>query len=1301
MLPPTWFRALSLAVLALAIGRSSAAPADSLALGLVACLPCDEDLRWVTPAGEEGTAGFTRPSLAWDDALQPVPLHEPRLATGRFGRGILLEPGAEADEPRCGRNWLPPEVAEVIPRPGLALAFQPVREATVTVIQATPAEWRGLTEPILEGLAALHLTATMADGGAEMRTPVVVPPGEYTASTYARVNPDAPADDRLILEVVDADSGAVLSRGERVLDGTWRRLETPLVIAATGAADGAPQDGRAIRLRAILPRVGQVALLDALMLERRGEPSPAGTGSASSWLPGHAARAAERLDLDDLRPALTRQTGTIAFWICRRGEPQARRTLVELASPKPWQPHLHLTLLDDRVLHLGRRSTTPETARGEVSWAPGSWHHLAVTWTATTAAVHVDGVRTAAIDGLEIPPRPAGITLGSGRADTAAQAVLDDILVYDRVLDDAEIARLAKAAAPSGGLALPAVTLRPERFVAAIARGREPQLWRGELRHRGTAPLEAVDITFRLGPAMALTRRLASLPPGHVGPVEFVFLADLAVGTYPLSVTAVAADRELARFSRRVEITPAAEPAGNLHILAAGDDNADRTYGFTAGGGDLLEAMRQGLAWAPTHRYLGIPRRRVGEDRVVTLTGQPGMTRLTSPAMADQARRESERWAMRLAGVPALRAVTLNREAQWIHDHDFTPETVTWIRQTFHLDLDAWRHPPDGDPMAHQLPIGRLRPSVAGIGLPADRIVDPRTPVYAYHRWFHGPVGPTESWLNQVLSDALHARRPDVLTLQDAILRRPPLRAFERLSVAQEGFSCAEPLRGVLVQEGLNAAVRRTALRPSGQPQLLLPAGTAAPFNALATADLFREATWLCVLQPIRLLTCRDAEALLMGPTETHWRGAGPADLERLFGTPAPTWAEAQRALEASPEMARTLLARSDDLLAALRRVLTAEVAPLGALVPAWRNRPRRLAMVRSFASQLYSEDPWPATTWLEGNLLHSGVPFDILWDDDPEADPEALAGYRLVVVSAAACLTRPMVEALTRLQSVGGVVLTDSETRVTLPGAVVVQAGDAAAAAAMPYGPTGNAAAGTGPVGAATPPRRPPDSLALAGPGHPEVMSLIERHLDPEARSLSPFTWMNLLEAEGACYLGVVNDLRVHGPLYGHFGLVRESGIAQTARLAIQPHLGAVAYDLVRHQAVPLRHSGAHLMADLDLGPGEGRVLVLLPAAIARLDLAADLQAAEWGDHRGRQIGVRAGLRDAEGRIVPGIIPATITVLHPDGSRNDLSHHTAFRRGLLETALPVPSNAPPGPWRVQVRDHASGRRAEAVVTVR
>jgi hypothetical protein len=225
-------------------------------------------------------------------------------------------------------------------------------------------------------------------------------------------------------------------------------------------------------------------------------------------------------------------------------------------------------------------------------------------------------------------------------------------------------------------------------------------------------------------------------------------------------------------------------------------------------------------------------------------------------------------------------------------------------------------------------------------------------------------------------------------------------------------------------------------------------------------------------------------------------------------------------------------------------------------------------------------------------------------------------------------------------------------------------------------------------------------ESAGLPGMAEPAFLDVLERSVTPEARSLSPFTWLNLLEADGASYLGVVNDLRVHGPLYGHFGKVRETGVPHHALVRFDASLGSVAYDLLSQQEVSLLPAGTALTADLDLPPGGARILVLLPAPIGRLELQAQVQPATWGDHHGRQVSVRAGLYDAQGRIVPGLIPATITWLPPDGSRSDFSHHTAFRRGVLELALPVLANGPTGIWRLQLLERASGRTAEVAVTL-
>lgn len=1300
-----WAGAGLCAVLALELlsARLIAAAADPLAVGLIGHMACEGDLRLVTPSGEETLAGFARASLAFTDALQEIAANEPRYVPGRFGLGLLVEPGYESEARYECRNWLPPEVAQVLSRTGAALPFVALAGASAGVILAADDEARGLREPILEGKASLHVTCAEDGRGAETRAPLAVLNGSYTVSVFVRGDPGSPDSDRVRLQVLDADRGTVLGEAEHGVTPEWRRIEVDLEVG-TFTRDTARQGFTPVTLRVSGGRQGQVLVLDALMLEMRGGYSYAGTQGASTWLPGLACRAPEVVDVDDLIPVLAGQTGSAAFAICLRGGAQSWRTLFELAGPNRWEPALQVRLSGDRRIHLGWRREAPQEVSADVAFAPGRWYHVAVTWSSDRAVLYLDGLQVAAIEGLRVPVRPAAIHLASGGPNATANAVLDEVFLYNRRLTAEEVLRLARAEASGAGLASPGVVLRPQRFVECIAHSFAPQTWRCDLRNLGPTALGVVDITFRIGSTLALARRAERVPAGALVPVEFRFMADLAVGTYPLTVTATSGARELACFRRQVEITPAPEPPDNLQVLPW-QRTFDRAYGFTCGGGDLAEAMRQGLAWAPHLRYLGYPRGVDGDDRVHDMNGKPGLARLNSPFIVEQVRREAARAAERLAGVPALRAVTFNSEVQWIWTHDYSPEHVAWVRQIFQFDLDAWRSPPQGDTEAHQLPFGRLRPAVAGLARPEDGIVETTTPFYAYHRWFHGPLAPTEAYLNQALSDDVLLRRPEVLTIQEPILRRPAVRAFERMRIAQEWFYYPSPMSAVMVQEGLNAAVRGTDMRPSGMPQFLFKAGTVAPYNAAPTADLFREAAWLCALQPIRLFTYWNFDIVPRADFENPYhRCMTKAQLDALFGSSEPSWDQAKRVLEAQPALAGKLMPWTPELAVAFARFHREEVGPLGALIPQWRNRPRRLAILRSFASQLYGDVRWPGTTWLETCVLNSGIPFDVLLDEDFERKEDPLATHQLVAVSAAACLTRPVLAGLTRFAARGGTLVTDPETRVALPGAVVLRPSDAASAFA-PRTP-----------GREPEPRPPPardddprvieamTARADAGPepGLPEpaFLEVLETAVSPEARSLSPFTWLNLLEAEGACYLGLVNDLRVQGPMYGHFGMVREVGVPHNALVQVSSALGSIAYDLLSHEAIPLAASGRSATLDLDLPPAGARVLILLPAPVARLQLQAGLTPAEWGDHRGRQVALRALLLDDQDRIVPGLVPATVTWLHPDGSRSDFSHHTVFRRGVLETTLPVLSNGPAGTWRLQVLERASGRSAEVAVPI-
>jgi len=179
------------------------------------------------------------------------------------------------------------------------------------------------------------------------------------------------------------------------------------------------------------------------------------------------------------------------------------------------------------------------------------------------------------------------------------------------------------------------------------------------------------------------------------------------------------------------------------------------------------------------------------------------------------------------------------------------------------------------------------------------------------------------------------------------------------------------------------------------------------------------------------------------------------------------------------------------------------------------------------------------------------------------------------------------------------------------------------------------------------------------------------------------------LRDAGVANYVAVVNDLRVPGKYYGHFGAL-DQGVPQTVQLRMDPALGKVAYALPQGEAVPLEQQAGRLVARVDLPAGGGQVLVLLPERIERLTLSV-----ASGDQpaRGSTVRLSAQLSGATGQPVPGVIPLKLTVTNPDGQTSDRSRYGAFTEGRWSLELPVELNALPGTYRAEVTDLAAGHK--------
>ena len=1271
---------------------------DSLHNGLVGYLPCDDSLVISSPGGVERAARFTRSGQAFTEDLRHGVANEPRFEQGRFGRGIFVEPGFESSQKHTARNYLSPAAAQMYVPDESLLPYIGIGEAKTALSVVSGGKQTGFASRLAENSRSIRVTSPREGSGAELRGPVDLIPGSYTVSCFVRSDT---ADQQVRIEVVA--EGEILAAANRPVGTAWARIELPFACGKF-TRDTTQQETKTVKVRFLASRPGQMFSVAGVVLEMHGGYSYAGTQGATSWLPGHGYRASDVLDVSVLRHCLPEPRGSVAFWAMKKGASQSWRTLFELGDSNRWHPFLQLLFRPENRLCLTGQGAKPEMAAKGVTVPPDTWHHYAVTWNGDSATAYLDGEAIVKLDGLQIPTELRSIRLGSSGPNAAARAVIDEVLFYSRPLADTEVADLASRQTPfiepQAG-----IVLQPTGYVRTIARTAKPQPWTCAVQNREEQAVEGLTAEFKLAEHIQLTQPLEPIAPGESVPIEFHFVPDLETGCYPLRVSLSQGKRLVARFEAEVEVTRAAEPAGNLQVLAWGM-NAKRDFGFTFGGGDLSEAMRDGLHYAPHLHYLCYPRTVDGEDCVLGMDDKPFRAKLTHPYIRAQINREAKRFADQYAAILAMRAVILNSEMQWLWQHDYSPERIAAVKQRFGFDLTPWRYPPKrGGEAAFQTPFGRLKPSVSQIELPADRIIDLDMPIYAYHRWFHGPDGPTESYLNQRISDAIHEQRPDILTIQEPILRRAAVRAFDRVDIAEEWFYYEDPMAAVTVQERLNAACRGTRLRPTGMPQFLFKAGGAAPYNSIPTADLYHETAWLCAMQPIRLFTYWNFAVVPSADFENAYsRCMTKPQIDEFFGTPTPTWDEAKAKLAAKPEIARKLMPWTPELIETFTRFHTKEIGPLSGLILQWKNRPRRIAILRSFASQIFREVRWPNNTWLENCAVYGGVPFDVLYDSDFETDSDPLASYRMLIVSRAVCLTRPTFRRIREFAKRGGVVVVDPETLVEIPGAICLkpsgsldQFREAMAKQEKALQDEGVAVDSPRYVEAMS--RWATEDRGRNGVD-PAFLDLLDEHVAPEARSLTMNTWLNLLAAEDANYVAVVNNLRTLGPMYGHFGKVREKGIPQTARVVFDPSLGSVAYDLIRHEQIEFTVQDGKAELTLDLPAAGGRLLMLLDRPVASLRVTAQVDDVSWGNQTGHEVQIAATLSDSADRPIKGLIPATITITKPDGQSSDYSQHTVFRNGRLSDHFPVALNAPRGTWRITVIEHASGKTQESLLTI-
>jgi hypothetical protein len=169
------------------------------------------------------------------------------------------------------------------------------------------------------------------------------------------------------------------------------------------------------------------------------------------------------------------------------------------------------------------------------------------------------------------------------------------------------------------------------------------------------------------------------------------------------------------------------------------------------------------------------------------------------------------------------------------------------------------------------------------------------------------------------------------------------------------------------------------------------------------------------------------------------------------------------------------------------------------------------------------------------------------------------------------------------------------------------------------------------------------------------------------------------------ATYLFAINDQREAGTYVGQHGLVLENGMPSSGTVSLTGESANV-YDLNRGtQVLPVKTVDGVAAWQVDLGPCDGRLFMVLPKPLLQLKVEAPETA-----KAGNQVALQIEITDTTNLPVNAVVPVRVDIRDASGRSTEGTGFYGAKAGTLKVNLDIASNEDPGVWQVTVRELAS-----------
>lgn len=1209
--------------------------------GLIQYSSFDNSIQTLSPAGIITTPDFARNSEAWTSDLKKVKTGEPRFMPGKYGQSLLIERGYAGSDRNAGKNLLPRN------------PFKPLGESRITSIKGPG--------------GAFCVKVSGKPPGCLIESAAIPEKSKKIKALCFSVYLKGMRNQSATIEVIDKKHAVKMA-------SEWCRAEIYIPL------DDAKRN---LCIKIYLETDGEFFAV-APMLEILGNHYSI-TSTASSWMPPLRKRPGERLKY---RLPGTLESGTVSCWFKLCGKNSCRR-LLSFDNSSGWCPVISVDIKSERILRLGKKQKVLSESLDDEKW-----HHVVLRWKNGLAELFLDNKKY-----LESPLSPlnAPFHLGGTPNDSSpglrADSLFDELSIWNRSLPNEEISSLYNLPASLGRQLSCPLLIHDLEPISVFCRDQSERVWKLELINNSGDELIDPILAWGIDGIFRKTRHLKSLPANSSLAIDLDWQPVMLLpGKYRFFAQVLGLN-----YQRDIEIRCARTPLDNIQVrLCGGEDPEYGKLGVT-----MTETMIDSAQIEKNNRsrLYSVVRLFVhgeaesDQDLMLDILGKPHHVDQRAPVPMTSIKKQAEKLGKHLSRFPDIREIVMNSENTWVWGLDFRPETIKMAKEKFDLDLNKWRDCPENKRWRAVPPFGRLAPSIGGIHRPAKGIVPLRDPLYAFLRWWHSDQAGNEVFLNDLVANIVRRHAPWLKSIGEPALRRPAVRVFKSQDILDEWFYYENPLVAIYTQERLTAAARGTRAQISGQPQFLFKAGKAAPFKAMPAPHLFREAMWLCLSRPL----CRFD---LWGMWMALHPQKGALEYDELNQ-------ELKRRLDGKElnyknvkEVVNTRGEHSDislfipELREEIDYMLNKIVHPLGALLPRWKNKTRKIAVYISFAGQIYSEIRWPGSPPVLNDLSY---PYDVLYDQDFEDNPDVLRDYEVVVLQDCVAVTAPAAIQLEHFGKRGGLLIADQTYRCDFDNVIVLDYGKRNLVAEKKMKEKHHEL-----LRLFKDARHPQyiegmeqiaEELNAKSVPFDYVLKLVNERLKPTINVDDHHVKLNLLEASGADYLVAVNDLRTYGKYFGPYRRVLEKGIPLSdVTFDIPRQNTKVAYELLNCQEMVMRNS----KLKLDLPPGGGKIVMFLPEYLDRLSL--DVQKYS---HPGETVPIKVVLSGKSGKLPPGLIPVRLDIIRPDGSVDSLSRNSVIENGKFHFNLPIPFNAPLGKWQIMIRELASGKTSRKTLEIK